>query len=88
MTVAPASAVPLITGAVLLVVAALVTEGAVGAVVSMVRVWLPAAETLPAASVAVTETALEPLALRLSVPLLGVAEPRLTLHVPPLAVVV
>ena len=54
----------------------------------MVRVWLPAAETLPAASVAVTETVLAPLVLRLSVPVLGVAEPRLTLHVPPVAVVV
>ena len=73
---------------VLLLRVALVTEGAVGAVVSMVRVWLPAVETLPAASVAVTETALEPLVLRLSVPVLGVAVPRSTDQLPPLAVVV
>ena len=75
-------------GLAVLVVAALVTEGAVGAVVSMVSVWLPAAEALPAASVAVTETVLVPLALRLSVPLPGVAVARLTLQVPPVAVVV
>ncbi|AIB14387.1 hypothetical protein ABAZ39_20950 (plasmid) [Azospirillum argentinense] len=88
VTVAFASAVPVRVGVVLLLSAALVTVGASGRVVSMVSVWVPAEEMLPAASVAVAETGLAPLALRLSVPEVGVAVARLRLQVPLVAVVV
>ncbi|WP_211109085.1 hypothetical protein [Azospirillum brasilense] len=72
----------------LLLSAALVTTGAFGSVVSMVSDCVPGAETLPAASVAVAETGLAPLAFRLSEPVVGVAVARLTLQFPPVAVVV
>ena len=74
----------------LLLSAAEVTRGLAGAVVSSTRVWVPGvAETLPAVSRAVTLTALLPLALRLSVPVVGVAVARLTDQPPlPSAVVV
>ena len=88
VTVLPASAVPAMVGVVLLVSAAVVTAGAVGAVVSMVSVWVPGVDVLPAASVAVTDTALVPLAFRLSVPVTGVAVDRSRLQFPPVAVVV
>ncbi|AIB14390.1 hypothetical protein ABAZ39_20965 (plasmid) [Azospirillum argentinense] len=71
-----------------LLVSAVVTVGASGRVVSMVSVWVPGAETLPEASVAVAETVLAPLALRLSEPEVGVAVARLRLQVPLVAVVV
>ena len=60
----------------------------VGAVESITSVCVPAELTLPAASVAVTDTELLPLAFRESDPLAGVAEPVLTLQVPSVAVVV
>ncbi|QEL93779.1 hypothetical protein D9621_26860 (plasmid) [Azospirillum brasilense] len=63
----PASAVPVIVGTALLA-SAVVMTGAAGSVVSMVSDWVPGAETLPAASVAVAETGLAPLALRASEP--------------------
>ena len=88
VTVLPASAVPAMVGAALLVSAALVTAGAAGAVVSMVSVWVPGLDVLLDASLAVTETGLVPLALRLSEPEVGVAVARLTLQFPPVAVVV
>ena len=88
VTVLPASAVPAMVGVVLLVSVALVTTGVVGAVVSMASVWVPGVDVLPAASVAVAETGLVPLAFRLSVPEVGVAVARLMLQFPPVAVVV
>ncbi|AIB14388.1 hypothetical protein ABAZ39_20955 (plasmid) [Azospirillum argentinense] len=89
VTVLPASAVPVRVGVALSVSVAEVTAGALGAVVSMVSDWVPAEEVLPAASVAVAETAFVPLALRLSEPAVGVAVARLTLQAPvPEAVVV
>ena len=87
VTVLPASAVPAMVGVALLV-SAVVTVGALGAVVSMVSVWVPGVETLPAASVAVTDTAFVPLAFKLSVPVTGVAVDRSRLQFPPVAVVV
>ena len=59
----------------------------VGTVVSTVSVCVPAALTLPAASVAVTETELVPFAFTEREPLVGVAEPVSTLQVPSAAVV-
>ncbi|MNW22058.1 hypothetical protein D3C71_2233210 [compost metagenome] len=55
---------------------------------SMVSDWLPGEDVFPAASVAVAETGLAPLAFRLSEPVTGVAVARLTLQVPPVAMVV
>ncbi|AIB14386.1 hypothetical protein ABAZ39_20945 (plasmid) [Azospirillum argentinense] len=72
----------------MLLLSAVVTVGALGAVVSMVSVCVPAEEVLPAASVAVAETVLVPLAFRLSDPEVGVAVARLRLQVPLVAVVV
>ncbi|MNU00941.1 hypothetical protein D3C72_2441900 [compost metagenome] len=72
----------------LLVSAAEVTAGAFGTVVSMVRDCVPAADTLPAASVAVAETGLAPLAFRLSAPEVGVAVARSMDQFPPVAIVV
>ncbi|MNW19341.1 hypothetical protein D3C71_2192850 [compost metagenome] len=72
----------------MLLVSAVVTTGAFGAVVSMVSDCVPAADTLPAASVAVAETALAPLAFRLSTPVTGVAVARLMDQFPPVAIVV
>ena len=60
----------------------------VGAVVSTVSVCVPAALTLPAASVAVTETEFVPFAFTANVPLAGVALPVSILHEPSVAVVV
>ncbi|KAA1055020.1 hypothetical protein FH063_006296 [Azospirillum argentinense] len=76
VTVLPVSAVPVRVGVVLLL-SAVVTVGALGAVVSMVSVCVPAVEVFPAASVAVAETAFVPLALRLNDPEVGVAVARL-----------
>ncbi|QEL89685.1 hypothetical protein D9621_05785 [Azospirillum brasilense] len=87
VTVLPASAVPVRVGVVLLL-SAVVTVGAFGAVVSMVSDCVPGADVLPATSVAVADTGLTPLALRLSAPEVGVAVARLTLQFPPVAVVV
>ncbi|WP_155903417.1 hypothetical protein, partial [Azospirillum brasilense] len=56
---------------------------AVGAVVSMTSDCVLGAETLPETSVAVAETGLAPLALRLSVPFTGVAVARSMLQFPP-----
>ncbi|MNF03265.1 hypothetical protein D3C80_2025410 [compost metagenome] len=88
VTVLPASAVPATVGVVLLVSAALVTAGALGAVVSMVSDWVAGVDVLPAASVAVADTGLAPLALRLSEPAVGVAVARSIDQFPPVAVVV
>ncbi|QEL94275.1 hypothetical protein D9621_29465 [Azospirillum brasilense] len=88
VTVLPASAVPVITGVVFLVSAAEVTAGASGNVVSMVSDCVPGVDVLPAASVAVAETGLAPLAFRFSAPEAGVAVARLTLQFPPVAMVV
>ena len=67
---------------------AIVSIVTVGAVVSTVSVCVPAALTLPAASVAVTETEFVPFAFTASVPLAGVALPVSILHEPSVAVVV
>ncbi|AIB14385.1 hypothetical protein ABAZ39_20940 (plasmid) [Azospirillum argentinense] len=88
VTVLPVSAVPPMIGVALLLSAALVTAGALGAVVSIVSVWVPAVEVLLDASRAVTDTALVPLALRLSDPEAGVAVARLIDQLPLVAVVV
>nr|WP_246203325.1 hypothetical protein [Azospirillum brasilense] len=87
VTVAPASAVPVIVGVALLL-SVVVMTGALGLVVSMVSDWVPGAEMLPAASVAVAETGLAPLALRASEPAVGVSVARSMLQVPLVAVVV
>ncbi|KAA1056169.1 hypothetical protein FH063_005144 [Azospirillum argentinense] len=83
----PVSAAPVRIGVVLLL-SAVVTVGALGAVVSMVRDWVLGADVLPAVSVAVAATALVPLGLRLNEPEVGVAVARLRLQVPLVAVVV
>ena len=62
-------------------------ESIVGSVVSIVSVCVPAALPLPAASVAVTDTAFVPLTSRASVPEVGVSLPVSTLQVPSVAVV-
>ncbi|QEL89684.1 hypothetical protein D9621_05780 [Azospirillum brasilense] len=87
VTVLPASAVPVRVGVVLLLRLVEMT-GALGLVVSIVSDCVPGADVLPAASVAVAETGLAPLAFRLSEPEVGVAVARLTLQFPPVAVVV
>ncbi|MNV98084.1 hypothetical protein D3C71_1932910 [compost metagenome] len=71
----------------LLLSAALVTAGALGLVVSMVSVCVPGLDVLLDASLAVTDTGLDPLAFRLSEPAVGVAVARSMLQVPPVAVV-
>ena len=88
VTVDPTSAVPLMTGVLSLVSAALLITGMFGGLVSTTRVWVVGALVLPAVSRAVTETMLLPLALIARVPEAGVAVQVLMDQVPLAAVVV
>ena len=81
-TVLPSGAVPLITGASSLVSAGLVMASGVGAVGSITSCCVPASDTLPAGSVAVTLTGLGQFSLSDNVPSVGVASARFTLQAP------
>ena len=63
-------------------------DGTAGGVVSIISVCVPAVDTLPAASVAVTDTGLLPLALSESRPSVGAAVLRSICQAPPVAATV